>query len=75
MKKTITYDYSQLIGKIAEKGYSRNKLSKEIHLNENSLGEKLNNGLSFKSSQISSIVRVLGIEDEKYGAYFFTLKV
>jgi len=52
LKNEFKFDYLLLICKMAEKGYSRNRFSKEIYLKGNLLGKKLNNGLLLKSNQV-----------------------
>lgn len=69
------YDYSSLLGKIKETGYTQETLAKEIGLSACSLNQKLNNLRSFKQSEMSKICKAISIDFSQIGYYFFTLKV
>ena len=65
------YDYSKLKGRIVEKGYNQNSLSKALDMHPNSLRDRLENRLEFKQEDMVKMCNVLGI---KYGTIqFFTL--
>lgn len=63
--------YSMLLGKIREKGYSQERLAREIGLSAVSLNAKLQNRVDFKQREISSICAVLDIPHVDIPLYFF----
>lgn len=69
------YDYSSLLGKIKEMGYTQETLAKDIGLSACSLNQKLKNLRSFKQSEMSKICVAIGVDFSQIGYYFFTLKV
>lgn len=75
MTSKIKFDYSFLNGRIAEKGETRRSLGRKIGMTEESVGQKLNNGHSFKSKDVFAIAQVLDIPEHELGRYFFTQKV
>ena len=71
----MDFDYSKLLGRIKEYGYTQETLAKEIGITESSMSLKLNNKAPFKQIEIRLICQVLEIADEDIGVYFFTPKV
>ena len=71
----MAYDYSKLLGKIKECGFTQETLAKHIGIGETSMCLKLNNKAYFKQTEIFLICEALGIETGEIGLYFFTLKV
>lgn len=71
----MVYDYSKLLGRIKEFGFTQESLAKHIGIAESSMCLKLNNNAYFKQVEISLICKVLKIAIGEIGAYFFTLKV
>jgi transcriptional regulator with XRE-family HTH domain len=71
----MKYDYSKLLGKIKECGYTQESLAQVIKMSESTLNLKLNNKASFKQSEIKRICKVLGISEDEIGVYFFAEKV
>lgn len=69
------FDYSKLIGLMAEKKYSQRRLSQMLCISENSFTNKIKGKSSFNSKEIVTICNVLGITTENVGLYFFTPKV
>jgi transcriptional regulator with XRE-family HTH domain len=69
------YDYSKLIGRIKEYGFTQERLAAEIGVSESTLSFKLNNRAYFRQEEIRKICDLLEIEDAEIGAYFFALKV
>lgn len=69
------FDYSKLLGKMAEKQYSQKKLCSVIGISENTFTNKIKGRSDFSSEEIASICNVLDITAESIGSYFFTLKV
>ena len=71
----MMFDYSKLLGKIKERGYTQETLAAAIGMTEATLSMKLNNKAFFKQREIKAICDVLGIPDEEVGVYFFAPKV
>ena len=71
----MIYDYSKLLGRIKECGFTQETLAKAIKMSESTLNLKLNNKAFFKQQEIRKIRKVLGICLEEVGIYFFTEKV
>ena len=69
------YDYSKLLGRIKECGFTQETLSKRIGIAESSMCLKLNNKADFRHREISLICEALEIEISEIGVYFFTPKV
>ena len=69
------YDYSLLLGKMKECGFTQETLGKAVGMCESTLNLKLNNKASFKQKEIRKICKILGIPKGKIGLYFFTEKV
>jgi len=70
----VTFDYSALRGRIAEKGFTLDTLSQKVKISQNSLSNKIKNGLMFKSFQILALLKALDLEINDVGAYFFVQK-
>ena len=71
----MEFDYSKLLGRIKEFGYTQETLAKEIGITESSMSLKLTNKTPFKQIEIRLICKVLKIPVSEIGVYFFTPKV
>ena len=71
----MSYDYSKLKGRIAEKCGTQTALAKEIGWSERTLSLKLNGKIAFSQSDIEDMMRVLDIKRKDIQAYFFTVDV
>lgn len=71
----MIYDYSSLLGKIKECGFTQETFAKAVGISESTLNLKLNNNASFKQKEIKKASNILGIPTGKIGLYFFTEKV
>lgn len=71
----MVFDYSRLLGKIKECGFTQETLAKHIGIAESSMCLKLNNKANFKQVEIFLICNALNIESSEIGVYFFTPKV
>lgn len=71
----MEFDYSKLLGRIKEYGYTQETLAKEIGITESSMSLKLNNKAPFKQIEIRLACKILEITDEEIGVYFFAPKV
>lgn len=67
----INYDYSHLLGKMKERGFTQASLSKGIGISEVSLNLSLNNKRTFKQEEITKICETLDIPIENVQIYFF----
>lgn len=71
----MAFDYSKLLGRIKERGYTQETLAKHIGIAESSMCLKLNNKANFRHSEIFLICEALRIDIRDIGVYFFTVKV
>ena len=67
----MTYNYSKLLGRMVEKGYTRESMSKAIGLSSVAFGNKLHGRVYFKQNEIDSMVKLLDIDSAEIGLYFF----
>lgn len=67
----IIYNYSKLLGRMVEKGYTRESMSKAIGLSSVSFGNKLHGRVYFKQDEIDRMSKLLDIDDAEIGLYFF----
>ena len=65
------YDYSRLLGKIKERGYTQEMLAKKISISACSLNLTLNNKREFRQNEILEISKVLDINPREIEDYFF----
>ncbi len=66
------FDYSKLLGRMRELGYTQEKLAKAIGINESTLNAKLNNKGYFSNFLIDKICEVLDISKMDIVLYFYT---
>ena len=71
----MVFDYSKLLGRIKECGFTQTALAKKIGISVSTLSEKLNNKYPFTMKEISAICEALSISKEEIGVYFFAEKV
>lgn len=71
----MQFDYSKLLGRIKECGFTQESLAKRIGIAESSMCLKLNNKADFKKNEMFLICEALRIEINEIGTYFFTQKV
>ena len=69
------FDYSKLLGRIKECGFTQETLAKHIGIAESSMCLKLNNKAGFRHYEIFLICEALKIEASEIGVYFFAQKV
>ena len=67
------YNFSKLLGKIKECGYTQESLAEAIGMNKSTLSLKLNNKGEFKATEIDDICRILDISNDEIGIYFFAI--
>jgi transcriptional regulator with XRE-family HTH domain len=64
-------NYSKLLGRIKERGYTQESLAKAIVKNKSTLNSKINGKVPFTTTEIDDICRVLDISNDEIGDYFF----
>lgn len=69
----MTYDYSRLVGKMAEHGYNRETFAKALGISRTALYSKLNSWTGFTQKEILSASDLLNIEQREIPLYFFTV--
>lgn len=67
----MEFNYSKLLGRIKEFGFTQETLAKEIGITKASMSLKLNNKAYFKQYEIRAICKILNISDDEVGVYFF----
>ncbi|MGM0206476.1 hypothetical protein IGI96_000945 [Enterococcus sp. DIV0421] len=71
----MSFDYSKLLGRIVEKYGTQYNFAIALGLSERSLSLKLNNRVSWKSTELQKAIELLDINEKDIGAYFFKVKV
>lgn len=74
----MQFDFSKLLGRIKECGFTQQMLAKEIGMTKTTMNLKLNNknkNAYFTAPEIEKIRRVLHIDIDEIGVYFFTPRV
>lgn len=65
------YNFSKLLGRIKEYGYTQESLAKALGKDKGTLSSKLNNKGEFKACEIDGICKALDIPNDEIGIYFF----
>ena len=71
----MVFDYSKLLGRIKECGFTQKTLAEHIGITESTMCLKLNNKARFMHPEVFLICEALNIGISDIGVYFFTLKV
>ena len=71
----MEFDYSKLLGRIKERGFTQDSLAKHIGITPGVMSLKLNNQSPFKQKEIFMICEALDISLSEIGEYFFAPKV
>lgn len=71
----MRFNYSKLLGRMKECGYTQEKLARAIGISKSTLNLKLKNKASFYHPEMKKICEVLNITGEDVYAIFFTLEV
>ena len=71
----LEFDYSKLLGRIKEKGYTLKTFAKAIGISLSTLSLKLSNKAYFKQCEMDNASNVLEFDRAEIGVYFFTQKV
>lgn len=69
------FDYSKLLGRIKEKGYTLKTLAESINMSSSTMSIKLSNKAQFTQKDMHGICAALEIDAKYIGVYFFTPKV
>ena len=69
----MEFNYSKLLGKMKECGFTQEQLAKAIGINKGTLSVKLNNRFSFTQEEIIAICKLLNIPVCEIGDYFYTI--
>ena len=68
----MKFNYSKLLGRMREFGFTQETLAKAIGINESTLNSKLKNKTYFNAKDIDRICEVLDIPNCEIGTYFYT---
>ena len=69
----MKFNYSKLLGRMKECGFTQEQLAKAIGINKCSLSAKLNNKFSFSQDEILAICKVLNIPVSEIGEFFYAM--
>lgn len=69
----MKFNYSKLLGRIKECGFTQEQLAKAISINKATLSAKLNNRFSFSQEEILAICKLLNIPICEIGDYFYAI--
>ncbi len=67
-----TYNYSRLLGKIKEHGFTQESLAEKVGISVCSLNLSLNNKRGFRQAEILKICDILNIPVQNVADYFFS---
>lgn len=65
------FNYSKLLGRMKEFGFTQEMLSSKIDINKGTLNAKLHNKTAFTATEIADICKLLDIPKHEIGEYFF----
>lgn len=71
----MSYDYRLLDGRITTRFGTRQKFAAALNMSEHSLSKKMCAKTPWKQMEIENACKLLGIDKNEIGIYFFTLKV
>jgi DNA-binding XRE family transcriptional regulator len=69
----MKFDYSKLLGKMRECGFTQKQVANAIGINKATLSAKLNNKFSFSQEEILAICKLLNIPVSEIGDYFYAI--
>ena len=69
----MKFNYSRLLGRMRECGFTQERLAKAIGINKATLSAKLNNRFSFSQEEILAICKVLSIPVCEIGEFFYAI--
>ena len=71
----MAYDYSKLIGRMAELNVSRDDLAAAIGVSRSALYHKMRSDTEFTQNEIKACVKTLNLDQIDIPQYFFMVKV
>ena len=71
----MTYNYSKLIGRMAELKISQDTLAKQMGIGRSTLFNKLRSNTEFTQDEINACVKILNLKQTEIPEYFFTVNV
>lgn len=69
----MKFNYSKLLGRMRECGFTQEQLAKAIGINKSTLSVKLNNKFSFSQEEILAICKILNIPASEISDYFYAI--
>lgn len=69
------YNYSKLLGRMKERGYTQEAFAKMLGISACSLNSSLNNKRDFKQDEMLKACEVLGIPTSQLPVFFYTHKL
>lgn len=69
----MKFNYSKLLGRMRECGFTQEQLAKAIGINKGTLSAKVNNRFSFSQEEILAICKLLNIPVCEIGEYFYAI--
>ena len=69
----MKFNYSKLLGKMRECGFTQEQLANAIGINKGTLSVKLNNRFSFSQEEIIAICKLLNIPICEISDYFYAM--
>lgn len=70
-RDNMKYNYSKLLGRIREYGFTHERLADAIGKNKGTLSTKFKGKYDFTASEMDAICELLDIPNEEIGIYFF----
>lgn len=67
----MKYNYSKLLGRMKECGFTQERLANTIGRSQNTLHNKLKGQFHFTADEMDGICRALDIPNSEIGSYFF----
>lgn len=67
----MMFNYSKLLGKIKERGFTQTDFAQKIGMSPTTLSLKLSNKASFKQEEMKKASELLNIDTTEIGTYFF----
>jgi len=67
----FVFDYTELNGLIAKKGYTKASLARKLDMSDVAIRNKFNHKSQFKQSDIVCLCSLLGIKPKEISKYFF----
>ena len=71
----MTYDYSQLRGRIIEKCGTQGEFAKKMNISEHTMTQKLKGRIAFNQREITKAIVILGLSTNDIPSYFFGREV